>query len=77
MAIHSSILARKIPWTEEPGGLLSKWSTVHRILFYFLDPHRLAFWISVPQPGIKPVHPAGEAPSLNYWAAREVPPQFL
>ena len=20
MAIHSSILARKIPWTEEPGG---------------------------------------------------------
>ena len=21
MAIHSSILARKIPWTEEPGGL--------------------------------------------------------
>ena len=24
MATHSSILARKIPWTEEPGGL---WST--------------------------------------------------
>ena len=23
MAIHSSILARKIPWTEEPGGLQS------------------------------------------------------
>ena len=23
MATHSSILARKIPWTEEPGGLLS------------------------------------------------------
>ena len=23
MAIHSSILARIIPWTEEPGGLLS------------------------------------------------------
>ena len=21
MATHSSILARKIPWTEEPGGL--------------------------------------------------------
>ena len=21
MAIHSSILAREIPWTEEPGGL--------------------------------------------------------
>ena len=23
MAIHSSILALKIPWTEEPGGLQS------------------------------------------------------
>ena len=23
MATHSSILARKIPWTEEPGGLWS------------------------------------------------------
>ena len=23
MAIHSSILARRIPWTEEPGGLQS------------------------------------------------------
>ena len=23
MAIHSSILALKIPWTEEPGGLKS------------------------------------------------------
>ena len=21
MAMHSSVLARKIPWTEEPGGL--------------------------------------------------------
>ena len=24
MATHSSILARRIPWTEEPGGLQSK-----------------------------------------------------
>ena len=24
MATHSSILARKIPWTEEPSGLWSK-----------------------------------------------------
>ena len=23
MTIHSSILARRIPWTEEPGGLQS------------------------------------------------------
>ena len=25
MAIHSSILALKIPWTEDPGGPQSKW----------------------------------------------------
>ena len=25
MATHSSILAGKIPWTEEPGGLYSPW----------------------------------------------------
>ena len=26
MATHSSILAWRIPWTEEPGGLWSMWS---------------------------------------------------
>ena len=25
MATHSNILAWRIPWTEEPGGLLSPW----------------------------------------------------
>ena len=25
MATHSSILAWKIPWTQEPGGLYSPW----------------------------------------------------
>ena len=25
-ATHSSILARRIPWTEEPGGSQSTWS---------------------------------------------------
>ena len=29
MATHSSVLARRIPWTEEPGGLLSMGS--HRV----------------------------------------------
>ena len=28
MAIHSSILAWKVPWTEEPGGLQSMGSLV-------------------------------------------------
>ena len=27
MATHSSILAWKIPWSEEPGGLQSMWVT--------------------------------------------------
>ena len=29
MATHSSILARKIPWTEEPGGLQPTKSQLH------------------------------------------------
>ena len=32
MATHSSVLARKIPWTEEPGGLQSLGS--QRIRYY-------------------------------------------
>ena len=31
MAIHSNILARKIPWTEEAGGLQSVGS--HRVRY--------------------------------------------
>ena len=32
MAPHSNTLAWKIPWTEEPGGLPSKWSKwSHRV----------------------------------------------
>ena len=29
MATHSSILARRIPWTEEPGGLQSRVANRH------------------------------------------------
>ena len=28
MAIHSTILAWRIPWTEEPGGVLSIWASL-------------------------------------------------
>ena len=36
MATHSSILAWRIPWTEEPGGLQSKESdTTERLPFLF------------------------------------------
>ena len=30
MATHSSIIAWKMPWTEEPGGLQSMGSPLHR-----------------------------------------------
>ena len=35
MAIHSRILAREIPWTEEPGGLQSMGS--HKSWTWFSD----------------------------------------
>ena len=40
MAPHSSILAWKIPWTEEPGGLHSPWDSeesnmTERLHFHF------------------------------------------
>ena len=33
--------------------------------------------ILVPQPGMEPMPPAVEAPNLNHWTAREVPPRDL
>jgi len=32
MAPHSSILAWRIPWTEEPGGMLFAWSNFPVVL---------------------------------------------
>ena len=37
MAIHSSILAWEIPWTEEPGGLQSMGSQKNRTLLKRLN----------------------------------------
>ena len=42
MAIHSSTIAWKIPWTEEPGRLYSSWGckesdTTERLHFPFLS----------------------------------------
>jgi len=38
MATHYSILAWKVPWTEEPGGLYSPWG--HQRLSYDLAPQQ-------------------------------------
>ena len=39
MATHSSILAWRIPWTEEPGGLqpmsCKQWDTTEQLHFHF------------------------------------------
>ena len=43
-----------------------------KCLFFLATPQ--AHVILVPQTGIEPVPPAGEAGSLNHWTAREVPP---
>ena len=40
MAIHSSILAWRIPWTKEPGGLLSIGSDMTEVTEHT---HTLAF----------------------------------
>ena len=43
MATHSSILALKIPWTEEPGGLQSmgsqsvKYNGARKIFFFNVE----------------------------------------
>ena len=44
-------------------------------IFFFSTfwPHREAWRILVPQPGIEPVPPAVEAQCLNHWTTREVP----
>ena len=58
MATRSSILAWKIPWTEEPGGLQSMGSqrvdTAERLHFHF----RRAYTSCVSSPSLPPTHPS-------------------
>ena len=52
MATHSSILARKIPWTEEPGELQSlvsqtvghNWKSMHAYIKFPLSPYHCPIW---------------------------------
>ena len=68
MAIHSSILAWRIPWTEEPGGLQSMglqrvwhdWETNTSSFHFHYHLHVLGF------PGILPVkNPPAEAGDMG------------
>ena len=56
MATHSSILACKIPWTEEPGMLLSighKESDMITPNHHHLLPKTLELWVSPPTLKVK------------------------
>ena len=68
MATHSSILAWKIPWREDPGGLQSIRS--QRVGHNWATKHSTAClcWILVPQAGIELTPSAVKA-----WTARESP----
>ena len=73
MATHSSILAWRIPWTEEPGGLQS--TGPHRVgrdgvtnTFTFMLRGLL-----IPCPGAEPAPLALEGQRLNPWTAGEGP----
>ena len=48
MATHSSILAWRIPWMEEPGGLQSMGSLGHDFLSFFLSFFLSLFSVSSP-----------------------------
>ena len=52
-ATHSSILAWRIPWTEEPGGLQSMWSesdtTKQLILSLMVTFNRMTYIATVPK----------------------------
>ena len=43
MASHSSILAWRIPWTEEPGGLHSPWGHKELDMTELLNTHKFSF----------------------------------
>ena len=83
MAVHSRILAWKIPWTDERGGLQSMgsqrvehdWATEHiqnQVLLLLFRPYWVVCGILVPRSVVKPKAPAFGAQSLNHWTTSEV-----
>ena len=63
---HSVVSDSVIRWTA------ARKSHKFSLSFPFWLPHK-ACGIFAPQPGIEPIPPVGEAPSLNHWVARNVP----
>ena len=82
MATHSSILAWKIPWTEEPGRLQSMglkrvrhdWATSLSLsLFFFLATGLVGSYFPI-RDHLMP--PAVRAWSPDHWAVREFPVSY-
>ena len=69
MATHSSILAWRIPWTEEPSRLYSPWSskTSSQLLFHFQQ--RIKGFLGLPGgPVVKTRYPHCRGRGFHPWA---------
>ena len=53
-------------------GLFEKQKLIFLFFFNFW-PHRVAYWILVLRPGLKPLPPAAEMQSMNHLMPRESP----
>ena len=89
-ATHSSILAQRIPWTEEPSGSprdhresdMTQQLTLQlssELNFFLMFYYILLIWpcgigIIIPQLGLEPTPLTLEAQSLNHQTTRKVPP---
>ena len=67
MATHPSILAWRIPWTEEPGGY-SPWGCRESDTWWVKN-NMCSMWDLSSSPGTEPTPPAGESWSLSHWTA--------
>ena len=65
MATHSSILAWRIPWTEEPGGLQSSGSQRVRHDWVTSLTHSQAYLSPLDNKEIKPVNHKGNQPWIS------------
>ena len=72
-ATHSSILAWRIPWTEEPVGYNPWGRRVGHDWVTHTHTHTQHMSDLVLRPGIEPVAPGLGVPSLSYCTIREVP----
>ena len=80
MASYSSILAWRIPWTEEPGGLQFMWLqrgghnlATKQQIYVFIWLYLAACEMVVSPLGIELAPVALEGKSLKHWTTREAP----